>query len=188
MTTGNKDIDIIASEPTPLALESGFPINVLRLKTRAMMSLLKVLTYGATDALMTLRFDQETTEEQFTGQLLGAVILAIPEAEDETIEFIKRMVEPGDLNHNPRTKADVESNNALLEVLDAELEDPELTDLLTIVSTIITNEAPHIRALGKQLTALIAIQRPKTPEASKPARKPRASSASASKSSTPITS
>ena len=93
MATVNNDVDAILAEPQILTLESGLPINVLRIRTRATMSLLKILTRGAGEALATIRFGEGTSQEEFTGQLLGAVILSIPEAEDETIEFIQRVVE-----------------------------------------------------------------------------------------------
>lgn len=155
MTTGNTDIDTIASEPTPLTLESGFEIKIARLKTRALMALLKILTRGASEVLATLRFDADTPQEEFTGQLLGATILAIPEAEDETVEFIQRMVTPAGLKEGRLSKADIQKNVELEAELRRELDDPELTDLVTIVSEIITAEAPHIRALGNQLGVLL---------------------------------
>lgn len=155
MTTGNPDIDTIASEPTPLTLESGFEIKIERLKTRALMALLKILTRGASEVLATLSFSSETSQEDFTGQLIGATILAIPEAEDETVEFIQRMVSPAGIKEGRLSKADVQRNAELEAQLRAELDDPELVDLVTIVSEIITAEAPHIRALGNQLGVLL---------------------------------
>lgn len=158
MTTGNNDIDTIASEPVPLTLESGLEIKVERLKTRALMSLLKILTRGAAEVLGTIRFGEDTSQEEFTGQLIGAVILAIPEAEDETIEFINRMVTPGGVKEGRLSKADIQKNVELEQALRDELKDPELEDLVTIISEIVTNEAPHILALGKRLGALIQVQ------------------------------
>lgn len=175
MTTGNTDIDTIASEPTPLTLESGLEIKVERLKTRALMSLLKILTRGAAEVLGTIRFGSDTSQEEFTGQLIGAVILAIPEAEDETIEFINRMVIPAGIKEGRLSKSDIVANVELEDRLRAELKDPALEDLVTIVSEIVTNEAPHILALGKRLGALIQVQQ--TSETAKQS----ASSASGSK-------
>lgn len=165
MTTGNVDIDTIASEPTSLTLESGLEIKVERLKTRALMSLLKILTRGAAEVLGTIRFGNDTSQEEFTGQLIGAVILAIPEAEDETIEFINRMVSPAGVKDGRLSKADIQRNVELEMRLRDELKDPELEDLVTIISEIITNEAPHMLALGKRLAVLLRAQQ--TSEAAK---------------------
>ena len=156
MTTGNTDIDTLASEPTPLTLESGFEIKIERLKMRQLMALLKILTRGAAEVLSELSFSAETSQEDFTGSLMAATILAIPEAEDETVEFIQRMVVPAGIVSGGRlTKADIQRNVELEAQLKAELDNPELTDLVTIVSEIITAEAPHIRALGNQLGVLL---------------------------------
>lgn len=156
MTTVNEDIDAIASDPKPLALESGLPIKVLRIRTRATMSLLKILTRGAGDAISDLSFTEDSTQAEFTGQLLGAVLLAIPGAEDETVEFIQRMVEPGDLVTSVRlTPGDIEWNQERWDLLQAELQDPSLEDLVTIVSEIVKVEGPHVVALGKRLRLLL---------------------------------
>lgn len=159
MTTGNTDMDTIASEPTPVVLVSGLEIKVERLKTRATMSLLKILTRGAGSVLGELSMSADTSAEDFTGQLIGAVILSIPEAEDETIDFINRMVVPAGLKEGRRlSEKDLMANAELDERLRKELDDPELEDLVTIVTEIVTNEAPNILALGKRLAVLLKAQ------------------------------
>lgn len=156
MTTVSEDIDAIAAEPLKVTLESGFEIKVLRIRTRATMSLLKILTRGAGEALAGIRVGSDVTPQEFTGQLLGAVILSIPEAEDETIEFLNRVVEPAQLREGPRlTPGDVEWNADQEDLLRAELRDPSLDDLITIVSEIVNVEGPHIMALGKRVAALL---------------------------------
>lgn len=153
MTTGNNDIEAITADPTEFELASGLKVKVQRMKTRALMSLLKILTRGAGDLIQTMRMEDE---EQFRGQLIAAVIFSIPEAEDETIEFIIRMVKPAQLREEGViTKGDKEWNKDLLEQFYQEMADPELEDLIQIVTGIVTNEAPHILALGKQLRALL---------------------------------
>ena len=186
MTTGNPDIEILASDPKPLTLESGFEIVVSRLRTRALMSLMRILTVGAGEAIATIRLDADVTEEAFTGQLVAATLLAIPEAENETIEFINRMVEPAGIVVRTRTKADVQHNLELQEELREQLQDPELDDLFTIVEQIIRTEAPHMLALGKRLAALIqTMRKSQTPLVEQNnAKKPAASSKSGSKVST----
>ena len=156
MTTVNEDIDALAAEPKDLTLESGFPIKVLRIRTRATMSLLKILTRGAGDVLTQVKFGDGITQEEFTGTLLGAVVLSIPEAEDETIEFLNRVVEPAKLIDKPRlSPGDIEWNQEQEDILRAELQDPSLDDLVTILSEIIKIEGPHVMALGKRLAALL---------------------------------
>lgn len=159
MTTVNTDIDTIAAEDTPLTLESGFEVKVERLRTRATMSLLKILTRGAGAILSEIKVGADMDPVEFAGQLAGAVVLSIPEAEDETIEFINRMVSPAKLKEGKRlTEADLIHNAKLDEQLREELDDPSLEDLETILYEIITNEAPHILALGKRLAVLLKAQ------------------------------
>lgn len=159
MTTENNEIDTLVAEPTPLTLASGFEVKVERLRTRALMSLLKILTRGAADVMAELRFNESEDAQSFAAQLMGAVFLSIPEAEDETIQFVNRMVVPAGLKEGGRlTKAAIEENLKLEAELREQLQDPELEDLLTIVSEIIRVEAPHVMALGKRLATLIEVQ------------------------------
>lgn len=159
MTTVNTDIDTLASEPVPVTLESGTEIEIVRLKTRQLMKLLKIITSGAASVLGELSFSADMDPEEFTGNLIGAVILAIPEAEDETIEFLQTMVAPKGLIVDPRTKPEQEVNIGLEDALRAELQNPELEDLVTILEQIFRNEGPHILALGKRLAVLLAVQK-----------------------------
>jgi len=160
MTTGNTDIDTLEAESTPLSLESGTPIKVERLKTRGLMALLKILTRGAAEVIPTLKFNAETSTEEFAGQLVGAIVFAIPDAEEETVEFINRMVSPANLHEGAKlTKAQQAENAQLADELRLELADPEIDDLVTILEQIIKVEAPHIVALGKRLALLLQVQR-----------------------------
>lgn len=163
MTTVNTDIDTLASEPVAVRLESGTEILIERLKTRQLMRLLKIITRGAGDILGDLNFSADMEAEEFTGQLLGAVVLSIPEAEEETIDFIKTMVLPANLIADPKSKPEKEINMERMVALSNELDNPELDDLVTILEQIITNEAQHMLALGKRLAVLLKLQQKFTP-------------------------
>ena len=157
------DLDTLASEPSFLTLESGFEVNVVRLKTRQLFKLLKVITRGVGPVLSNLSFSQETSTEEFTSTLLTAVLLAIPEAEDESIEFIRGMVEPANLIERPKSKPEKEVNAGLeLELDDALTDNPELEDTVAIIERVIRVEAPHIQALGKRLAVLLRAQQMST--------------------------
>lgn len=171
MTTVNIDVDTLASEPVPLVLSSGLTVLVERLKTRQMMRLMKILTRGAGSALSSLRVGEDSDISEFAGQLLATVVFSIPEAEDETIDFVRCMVTPANLIVSPRTTEDREANEARLAALDAEFENPEIEDLVTVLEQVITVEAPHLVALGKRLALLI-----KTQQKSQDAKRPKTSS------------
>lgn len=156
MTTVNEDVDTIVSDPSePITLENGSQVVVERLRTRQLMALLKILSRGFGDAVGALFVAMnEEGEDEFAIQLLGSMFVAIPEAEDETVEFIKRMVSPAGLIEDPRTKAEKGSNEEARERLNATLDNPDLEDLFSIMERIIQVEGPHIGALGKRLTAI----------------------------------
>lgn len=159
MTTETTEIDALVAEPTHVVLESGFKVRVERLRTRGLMALLRILTRGAADVLSELRLSPDESTEEFTGKMIGALILAIPEAEDEVISFVNRMVIPEDLREGKRlSKADLIANDALEHEMRQQLIDPEIDDLVTIISEIVRVEAPHVQALGKRLSILIQAQ------------------------------
>lgn len=151
------DVDALSPSPDQVTLESGFVVNVERLRTRGMFKLLKIVTRGAGPILMQMKLDFEDSEA-FVGQLLAVVMMAIPEAEDEAIEFIQHMTSPAEAKLDSKAKGAAEANKALFERLYRELDDPNPMDTINIISKIIENEAHDIQALGKQLAALLKTQ------------------------------
>lgn len=176
MTTGNTDIDTLASESSNITLASGLEVEVQALRMRQTMGLLKIVTRGAGPILSELQFSDDMDAGAFAGTLIGAVILAVPEAEDETVDFIKSMVKPAGLISDPRSKPEREVNSDLLTRLSVELENPDLDDFVSIIEVVINSEAPHLVALGKRLTGLIAAQRKLTDRTPKDDSKPSSSS------------
>ena len=95
------------------------------------------------------------------------------------------MVEPANLRTGSRlTAGDREWNSDQEALLAAELEDPSLDDLVTIVSEIVKVEGPHIMALGKRLAAILPTalkveeQKKDQPQKPAPKRKPSSSRSS----------
>ena len=87
------------------------------------------------------------------------------------------MVSPAGYIEKPRTPEQAQANADLYDKLVAELANPDLDDLMTIVELIVTNEAPHIMALGKRLMVLLKLQQNQTVKSA--TKKPRVSSKSA---------
>jgi hypothetical protein len=176
MTT-ETDTDLIASESGPVTLVSGRQVNVERLRTRQTMRLMKILTRGGGAALADI--DLSSGDQDAAVALLGAVIFSIPEAEDETIDFVRSMVTPVGLVADPRSRPEIEVNDALFANLADEFENPELDDLVTVLERVIKVEAPHLIALGKRLALLVkTFQQSETAKA--PAKKRTSSSRSGS--------
>ncbi len=189
MSTENPetDTDILLHEPTELTLASGLPVKVLRLKTRALLALLRILLRGTGDALFSGKLDPN--DDGFQQQLMFAVMFSIPEGPDETLAFLRAMIEPAQLRTTGRiTKGDEAWNEEQWDKLDADLLDPELEDLIDIVVAIVQNEAPHIQALGKKLTGLVKTLGPSLQKTSSEESAPKKSSRRVSKASTPTNS
>lgn len=160
MTTSETDVlnPEAVAEGGPITLTNGLTIEVNRLKTRETMKLLKIITRGAGYALTTLDLSGES--EDFAQSLILSIALAIPEAEDETIDFVRALVAPVGLVKNPKSKAEKEVNEGIFTQLEEALENPELDDLIEILTAVVQAEAPHIQALGKRLGLLLKTYRP----------------------------
>lgn len=152
MTTS--EVDVLDGVPTPIVLSNGLSVNVNRLKTRETLKLLKILTKGAGYALSAITSGDG---EEFAETLLLSMILAIPEAEDETLDFIRAMVVPAEITAGAKAKS---KNAELFNLLADALDNPELDDLIDICAAIIKVEAPHLEELGKKIALLLQTVRP----------------------------
>lgn len=153
------DFDVLDTDANaPVTLVSGLTVQVVPLKTRQFFRLLKIVTHGAGGALGSLSIDPNEGAEEFLTKLVALVVLALPDAEDESIEFIQSMVEPVGLIKRMRiTKQDKEINEALWAGVHEQLYNPELEDLITLIETVIKREAEDIQALGKRLMGMFKI-------------------------------
>jgi hypothetical protein len=159
--------DVISSEtdrldPVPefVELGSGTRVRVLSLKMRQLFRLLRIVTRGGAQYLPLLRDAMLTAEENsaeaFGTQLMAIAMIALPEAEDEAVAFVQSVVEPADL-HARNDKQSRELNEQLRIALDAELDNPDLNDLVTILETVINREKADLVALGKRLRAMFSV-------------------------------
>lgn len=154
------EIDGLDPIPESVKLESGTVVQLESLKSRQFFKLLRILTHSALPGLKDSGlFDQEDiTVDEFMSRLLTITVMAIPDAEDETIEFIRSMCYPyGLIERKGLNKQDAERNTLLWEQLDEELQNPSLQDLLSIVEAIVRREAADIQALGKRLASMFKL-------------------------------
>lgn len=160
MPEEESELDRLDPVPVEVKLSSGFPVEVVRLRTRQLFRLMRILTKGAGPAMAQLNFGSD--QEQFGGQLLGLILMAIPDAEAETIGFLQSMCRPSGLIERPAaalSKADAKHNEELFARFSEELFNPELEDTLSLLEVIVANEAPDLQALGKKLQHLWAVAR-----------------------------
>lgn len=153
MATRNKtDVEVIVDEGDKVVLESGTELTLLPLKSRQFFKLLKIVTHGAGGMLLNVKFSPDDSPEEFGGKLMALIGFAIPDAEDEVVDFILAMVRPAkEKSGMDLTKSQVAENKKLADDLFQELYNPELGDLLTILEAIVKRESADLQALGKRL-------------------------------------
>jgi hypothetical protein len=134
---------LLPDERPSITLSNGMVVTTTPMRTRSLLRLLKILTRGVFWAIPQLmKAEKETVVEE----VLGALIIAIPEAEDATIDFVKSVVTlPG--------KAEAKDRAGL----DLHLDDPPLDDLLLIVEQVVEHEAEDLTALGNRLTGMLKL-------------------------------
>lgn len=152
-----KDTDVVLPETVVVTLESGNKLEIVPLKTRQFFKLLRIITRGAGDALTSLRLNPEDSDMEFATKLIATFGFAIPEAEEEAIEFVQSMCKPIGLIERPASslnKQDRERNDNLWLQMVTELQNPELGDTFSIIEAVVTRETPNLKALGKRLSQM----------------------------------
>lgn len=137
-------------QPVELRLESGTEFDLEPLKLRQFLRLLRIVTRGAADVLDQAELDFNDPQG-FLQTFLGMVLFSIPEAEQESIDFIQSMVKPKNLS------GDASKDLIRIQELKTELDNPALEDTLTIIQGVIERESEDLRALGKRLGAMFSM-------------------------------
>ena len=157
------ELDRIDPEPVTVKLTTGYEVGIQRLKTRQFFRLLKVLTRGVGPAVVQSGLDFSKDQEAFGQNLLAMTLMAIPEAEQQFIEFLTSMCSPVGLHeaHGRArlSKQQAEDNQTAVAEMVEELNNPELEDLLDLAEAIVRQEAPEIQALGKRVASLLELAR-----------------------------
>jgi len=156
----DSEIDRIDPEPVIVKLSTGYEVGVTRLKTRQFFRLLKVLTRGVGPTMVQSGLDFSQDQEAFGRNLLAMTLMAIPEAEQQFIEFLQSMCAPPGLHEasgGRLTKQQAEDNQAAITEMVEELNNPELGDLMDLAEAIVRQEAPEIQALGKRAASLLEL-------------------------------
>jgi hypothetical protein len=149
------DVEVITAEGDIVTLASGTEVVIQPLKARQFFKLLRIVTHGAGGMLLNVKFSAEDNPEEFGAKLLALVGFAIPDADEEVIEFLLAMVRPaGEKTGRTLNKQDKEANRLLGEKLVEELYNPELEDLVTLIEAIVLREAEDLQALGKRLMTM----------------------------------
>ena len=151
------ELDALDGSPGQLTLSTGLVIEIEDLKARQFFKFLRIITRGAMPNVKDMslfKLDGDIDVRDFAGRLMSLVLLSIPEAENEAIEFVQAMCKPTGLIDRPAarlSKQDKERNNEMWTRFIVDLDNPELEDLVSIVEAIVKREAADIQALGKRL-------------------------------------
>jgi hypothetical protein len=156
------ETDRIDPIPDVIRLQSGTKARMVPLRMRQMFRLMRIITRGGAQFIPMLREafvsakDDDSAAEAFGTQLLAVMLIALPEAEDEAVEFVQSVVEPADLIIRNDKQAREFNENAR-KSLDAELYNPHPDDLITVVEAVILTNKEDLVALGKRLGAMLKI-------------------------------
>ncbi len=160
----NQELDALDPVPAQLTLSTGTVVVIEDLRARQFFKFLRIITRGALPAMQDMSIfnvDGNLDAREFGGRLLSLMLLSIPEAENEAIEFVQAMCKPAGLIERrglgKLNKQDQERNTALWATFLMEMDNPELDDLVSIIEVIVKREAADIQALGKRLGAMLKI-------------------------------
>lgn len=158
------ELGALDPQPQTLRLASGLEVEILPLRTRQFFKLLRIITRGALPSLQDMslfKLSGDVDTAEFAGRLASLLLLSIPEAENEAIEFIQAMCKPVGLitrqSGMKLNKQDVSLNTEKWAALFTDLDNPGLDDLVTVVEAVVNREAADLLALGKRLSAMFKL-------------------------------
>lgn len=158
MSVKTSETDRLDPLPDLVELADGRKVAIQRLKLRQLFRLLRIITRGGAGYLPMLQeavsgaTSDEDRAEQFGTQLLAIALIALPEAENEAVDFLMSVVEPEGLDEG-RDKRARENNDHLRQELSEYLYNPEPEDAITIIESVIEREKSDLVSLGKRLMA-----------------------------------
>lgn len=129
-TTKPVDLEAIMPDPTEVVI-GGIPVDVNRLKLREFLALMNIITTGVGREMGNIDFRQEGEELQ--GQMIGLLIMALPNAIDETVVFAKAVAVAKD----PKDA----------KALAAAIDNPELDEFTDLLAAVVEQELPEFEAL-----------------------------------------
>lgn len=141
--TDDKDVEAIAPTDGRVTLTiDGDPVacRVRRLKTREFLALLRVITNGLGPMLGQVSIDL-SDEEAVQRDLSALLLLALPNAVDEFVEFLRTVVEPVDKRRTATVAAYL-------------IENPEIDDLIPVFEQIATQEKDDLIVLAGKAQAM----------------------------------
>jgi hypothetical protein len=152
------ELDTLDAVPETITLSTGTVVQFEALKARQFFKLLRIVTHSATGMLGQIDNLFSGSGQDAAGRFAAMLLMSIPDAIDETVEFLFSMVKPAGLIDRPKLdKVQQQHNQALWDNLVKDLSNPELEDLVDLVEAIFKREADDLAALGKKLQKLLGL-------------------------------
>lgn len=137
---------ILPDSDGTVTLTEGYKVVVNRLRLREFLALMKVVTRGASPIMATVSLDAGAGAAEFAKNFLSLLLFAIPEAEDEIVDFLRLIVTP-DAGDDPETVL----------AIDTAMQNPEIEDVVIILEKLVSQEADSVQSLGKRLVSLFTL-------------------------------
>lgn len=122
------DLQSVIPEPPGELVVAGVPCTVNRVRTRELMLLARVVTRGIGENMSMV--DLEKFDEGGAEQLLGLLVVALPEAGDEVLDLLRVLIQP----REPITENGVRKGFA------AEMENPDVSLTLDALAIMVSQE------------------------------------------------
>jgi len=152
------EIDRIDPQPKVIKLSNGSAVQLHRLKTLQLFALLRILTHGGMGAGILGTLDFSLPPEEFVQRLMTMLVLSIPDAGIEALQFIQLMVEPeGRIKGRKLTKKEQDEDEGRLAAMNEHLSNPPMEDTVDIIVAVIEQEAPEFQSLGGKLARVFAL-------------------------------
>lgn len=154
-TESDSDLGTIRPRPEVITLESGRQVQVKKLKTWELLGLVDIVIGGVGRELFNIKLDMDEPEEIFAAKFAGLLITSAIGNRDQTIAWVRDVVEPVGLVKGMRLdKAQKARNQKLIDELDYEMENPEPDDTITIIESLARTEGGDLHRWGKRLAGI----------------------------------
>jgi hypothetical protein len=134
-----QDLEVIVPDAAALTV-NGIECTVRRLKTREFLALMRVLTAGLGAGLGQVKLDFED-QEQMSADIAALVMLAIPQATEEFIQFVAMIVDAKDGSQTGAVKQYL-------------ADDPPMDVLLDVFEIVATQEHEDLASLVGKAQAM----------------------------------
>lgn len=155
MSEAYAELDALDPAPDRYTFRNGLEAEIVPLQTRQLFRLLRILTHGAGMALQRNPIDFSRPVDEFGSQLAIMVLVSIPDAEEEALQFIQSLVRPAGINRaNNLNRQERERNEALWAKMRRTLDNPDPEDLVDIIIFVVDRDKDNLLDLGKRLWAM----------------------------------